>query len=818
MGGVYRPPNAPPEYLEIMHDYIVQRTNSRSKIIICGDFNLPGINWSEIAHDGKEAASAESLLLTAFSFSLNQLVCSDTRVTDASSSLLDLVLVSSSLEDCAVDVQDGISDHKMLILSCPFSPSQKTTTPNVTLVRDYTHADDSAVFDYLESCFPEFEKMQDVTALWSRFKEVISYCENRYIPLKKKRVHREYPWITRDIIQTKRKIKRRRRRGKTDELQKLISTLNDKIRTARLRFFSVTLPSFMNCEPHKFWRYLSKERPVISQLTCANKIITEPGAIANEFNMFFQSVFTRVSSEATLPAYSLNYVMPELVIDEHGILSLLSKLDLKKSPGPDNISNTFLNRYAVWISKYLYKLYTTSLATLSIPDDWRWAKVIPIHKSGSRAEASNYRPVSLTSTCCKILEHIIFKAIITHLERNNLLYSRQHGFRSGLSTVTQLAEITNDIANVINDRGQLDAIFLDFSKAFDVVPHHELITKMRAIGIENNIISWVECYLRNRKQFVALNDEVSGNLSVFSGVPQGSVLAPILFLIYINDIHLCIKSPIQLRLFADDCVIYSTINTKEDQVQLNHSLQLIHAWCKKWGMALNAKKTVSITFTNKKTPLNFAYTLDNKEIGKSNHVKYLGVTLTSNLSWESHIDAVCSRAQGKLAFLRRKLRNAPPATKLTAYKTLIRPALEYADIIWDPYQKYLVKKIERIQNLAVRFIFSDYSRHTSVTNLLNKAQLPSLAHRRITSKLKFLYLLYHGRFKIPRDDYLFEPFKHSSRTNHNKVLRQPISHNNAHKYSVFPSSISYWNRLPESAVNCETVQSFTDHIQDLEFV
>lgn len=235
-------------------------------------------------------------------------------------------------------------------------------------------------------------------------------------------------------------------------------------------------------------------------------------------------------------------------------------------------------------------------------------------------------------------------------------------------------------------------------------------------------------------------------------------------------------------------------------------------------MALNAKKTVSITFTNKKTPLNFAYTLDNNEIGKSNHVKYLGVTLTSNLSWETHIEAVCSKAQGKLAFLRRKLRNAPPAMKLTAYKSLIRPALEYADIIWDPYQKYLVKKIERIQNLAVRFIFSDYSRHTSVTNLLNKAHLPSLARRRITSKLKFLYLLYHGRFKISRDDYLLEPFKHSSRTNHNKVLRQPISHNNAHKYSVFPSSISYWNRLPASAVNCETVQSFTDHIQDLEFV
>lgn len=161
-------------------------------------------------------------------------------------------------------------------------------------------------------------------------------------------------------------------------------------------------------------------------------------------------------------------------------------------------------------------------------------------------------------------------------------------------------------------------------------------------------------------------------------------------------------------------------------------------------MALNAKETVAISFTNKKKPLNFPYRLTNSEITESNEVKYLGVILTSNLSWEPHIATICSKAQKKLSFFKRKLRNVPPEVKLTAYKTLIRPALEYAHIIWSPHHKVLINKIERVQNLAVRFVFSSYSRHTSVTALRKKAELCCLDQRRIISKLKFLYNLYHG--------------------------------------------------------------------------
>lgn len=184
------------------------------------------------------------------------------------------------------------------------------------------------------------------------------------------------------------------------------------------------------------------------------------------------------------------------------------------------------------------------------------------------------------------------------------------------------------------------------------------------------------------------------------------------------------------------------------------------------------------------------------------------LTLSSNLSWEQHVNSIFKKAQGKLYFLRRRLLNAPPAVKLNTYKNLMRPSLEYADIIWSPHQKYLIGRLERIQNLAVHFVYSNYSRHSSISNLLKKADLHSLAQRRVVSRLKFLYLLYHGHFNIKKETYLQEPFYHSSRTNNTKALRQPISHINVHKYSLFPSAIHYWNKLPSTVVNCSTVEYF----------
>lgn len=361
LGGVYRPPNAPPEYLDSLYDYLLQNTNSRSNILITGDFNLPGINWCSLSHDGKDIKNSESLLLTAFTFSLTQLVSDATRIS--SSALLDLVFASSSLPDCSVSVKDGISDHQLLLLECPISGLRSYVKPSETFVRDYTHADDDAVISYMESLFPSFNDTNDVNELWSRFKDMVIHCESTYVPLKKKRINREYPWMNRDLIHQKRKIKRSRKRGNKKQLQSIVRNFKDKVRAARDQFFSCTLTSFMSEQPKKFWQYLSKDKSGITEIRTSGVSIDDPFTIANEFNAFFQSVFTMNASHAHLNPYTLRNPMPEVNLSKNGILSLLRNLDIKKSSGPDKICNVFLNRYATWVAEYLYVIYKTSLET-----------------------------------------------------------------------------------------------------------------------------------------------------------------------------------------------------------------------------------------------------------------------------------------------------------------------------------------------------------------------------------------------------------------------------------------------------------------------
>lgn len=209
-----------------------------------------------------------------------------------------------------------------------------------------------------------------------------------------------------------------------------------------------------------------------------------------------------------------------------------------------------------------------------------------MHKSGSTSEVSNFRPISLTSTICKLLEHAVLKHINTYLEQESILSAYQHGFRRGLSTVTQLLELTHDISQSLDNRRQTDLILLDYSKAFDRVPHKQLIRKLQCTLGESPIVKWIENYLTDRSQFVHYHNEDSTFAPVTSGVPQGSVLGPVLFLIYINDLPS--RLHVNIRLFADDCILYHEINSDDDHHILNNALESVFSWCQEWQMILNA--------------------------------------------------------------------------------------------------------------------------------------------------------------------------------------------------------------------------------------
>ncbi|KAM7303220.1 uncharacterized protein ISCGN_013200 [Ixodes scapularis] len=812
VGGIYRQPKAPLQYLIDLHEYLCAEVNDRTKLILTGDFNLPGINWTTLTNDKIDEESSEQLLQSALSFCLDQLVLEATRISGTASSTLDLLFVSNCLKEFKVTVEDGISDHKLLVCTYPLCNTKPNKRFTVT-VKNYAMANDVCILDYLETQFDQFSHMCDVDEMWCKFKDIITYCETNFVPNRKKTINRMNPWITRNIIHMKRRLKRRRRNKL--EVQELSRELTLEINSARARYFNITLPNFLIHDPQKFWRYLSRRESHVSQFEIDGAITVDPETISSGFNYFFQSVFSRALEDECEPENIEVPVMPNLEITQPGILSLLLNLNVKKSAGPDGISGTILRRYAEWLSHYLYLIFVESLRSSRLPDDWRCAKIVPIHKTGNKHLITNYRPISLTSTTCKLIEHIICKAITKHIEENDVLYSHQHGFRARLSTVTQLLEVTHDFALTINDRQQTDAIFIDLSKAFDRVPHQKLISKLQSVGISHALISWIYGYLVKRKQYVTLNGSTSGMLDVFSGVPQGSVLGPLLFLIYVNDLPACVDPTVKVRLFADDCVIYTTIAGPESQIILNKSLQNISLWCKRWGMKINHDKTAVITITNKKNPLEFSYMLDNKTINKVNEIKYLGVTISSNLKWETRVTNVCSNAFKKLGFLRRKLKISTSATKLSAYKALVRPVLEYASIIWSPYQDYLDNKLEKVQRIAVRFIYSNYSWRASVTAMLANAKLDTLKDRRKIASLKFLYALYQQQINIEQEKYLKAPFVHSKRTNHNKTIRPYSAKNNTFEYSFSPRVIDDWNKLLEEIVNSTSAQSFAETLTSM---
>lgn len=239
--------------------------------------------------------------------------------------------------------------------------------------------------------------------------------------------------------------------------------------------------------------------------------------------------------------------MDDVEISREGVFELLLNLNAKKANGPDDTPTQFLRRYAEWASHYLTLIFQKSLKTHSLPQDWYSAVVIPVFKGGIRTKVNNYRPISLTSISCKLLEHIIAKHIICYLENNSLLYPHQHGFRTGLSTITQLIQTIHNFAKATDTREQVDVIAIDFAKAFDKVPHNKLIYKLETVGLNTTVINWIKAYLTDRNQKVRMDGHVSDSYRRD------------LFSVYINDISAIMEPGVKVKLFAHDCLFYSTV-------------------------------------------------------------------------------------------------------------------------------------------------------------------------------------------------------------------------------------------------------------------
>ena len=361
---------------------------------------------------------------------------------------------------------------------------------------------------------------------------------------------------------------------------------------------------------------------------------------------------------------------------------LLDRIDVSKSSGPDKLPGRLLQSLAKEITPVVHFIFTQTLCTGELPTEWTQANVAPIFKKGSKLQAVNYRPVSLTCITCKLFEHIICKHILAHLEDHNILTDLQHGFRSGRSCETQLVTTFQDLAQIHNKKGsQIDIAVLDFSKAFDTVPHDGLLSKLKHYGIDEKIWLWIYNFLKNRKQSVVIDGKQSSLIDVVSGV------------LHINDLPSLVS--FKGRLFVDDCLIYRNIKNKEDQIALQKYLNWLENWGNTLGMRFNAAKCNIMRVSRTRDPKLFNYSLTGQVLEEVMDAKYLGVTLSNDLECSKHIAIMTNKANSKLSFLRRNLKGCPEKLKQTAYFSLVRSFMEYGATVWD--QKYNSDKNERVQ-------------------------------------------------------------------------------------------------------------------------
>ena len=405
------------------------------------------------------------------------------------------------------------------------------------------------------------------------------------------------------------------------------------------------------------------------------QVIASDDATAEEFNKYFASVFTN-EDVTNMPdgdeIGNLFNKLDSVSIDESDVRAKLKRLREDKSAGPDELSPRFLHIVGEYLSYPLMVMFNKTLKDGKVPDDWKSSNIAPIFKNGKRGLPKNYRPVSLTSQVSNIFESIIGDRIVYHLESQCLLRDSQHGFRKGKSCLTNLLTFLDRVTGSVDEGDAVDVVFLDLAKAFDKVPHQRLIKKLKIHGIEGDLLNWIVSWLTGRKQRVCFNGHLSRWRRVTSGVPQGSVLGPILFLIYINDLDGGIVN--WILKFADDTKVFAKIRSADDASSLQRDLDRLVQWAREWQMMFNVKKC-KVMHMGRKNP-RYQYRMNGQVLETVKQEKDLGVVISDDLKVSNQCSMAYLKANRTLGLIKRTIEYKSEFIMLRLYKSLVRPHLE----------------------------------------------------------------------------------------------------------------------------------------------
>ena len=385
----------------------------------------------------------------------------------------------------------------------------------------------------------------------------------------------------------------------------------------------------------------------------------------------------------------------------------------------------------------------------------------------------------------------------------------------GRSCVSQLVTTLNDFSDTLKNKKQTDAILLDFSKAFDKVDHVGLLAKLRYYGVRGNLLDWISCFLIGRQQSVVIDGKSSLPTNVVSGVPQGTVLGPLFFLIYINDISKDLTPGTKIRLFADDSLLYRTINSARDCEILQRDLLTLQKWERLWKMEFHPGKCNLLQITNKIKPINFTYEIHDIPITKVDAAKYLGVIIDCKINWKKQYSYLINNCRKTLSFICRNLPKAPKHVKEQCYKSFVLPKIEYASSVWDPHCKKHINDLEKIQKAGARYVTGNYVMEAgnSLYNI-NSLGWDTLEERRLRAKLTVFQKGRFGVLRIPTE-HLLTTTRRTRRGRDGNTYFREFSGINSNIHSFFPSTIRLWNNLPQDIRLCDEIDTFINKLKDV---
>jgi len=660
---------------------------------------------------------------------------------------------------------------------------------------------------------------KDVNGKWEAFKGEILRVQSLYVPVRiKGKVNRnKEPWFSREIvtlIKRKRELYEMYRQQGTDQMleeyKKCKKLLKREIRRAKRRH-EVALADRVKENPKGFYRYVRSKRIVRDKIgpleDQSGRLCMEPKEMGEILNGFFASVFTEETGmEATEIGQTGREVMEPLQIEGEEVLAVLRQIRVDKSPGPDRVFPRTLREASVELAGALADIFKMSVLTGEVPDDWRVAHVVPLFKKGSKRNPGNYRPVSLTSVVGKLLEGVIRDRIYKYLDRQGLIRESQHGFVRGRSCLTNLLEFFEEVTRKVDEGKAVDVVYLDFSKAFDKVPHGRLVRKVQSLGIHGEVVNWIRHWLNGRSQRVVVEDCFSGWRPVTSGVPQGSVLGPLLFVIYINDLDDNVVNWISK--FADDTKIGGVVDSEEGFQSLQRDLDQLEKWAEKWQMEFNADKCEILHFG--RTNQSRKYRLNGRTLKSAVEQRDLGIQVQNSLKVTSQVDRVVKSAFGTLAFINRSIEYKSWSVMVRLYKALVRPNLEYCVQFWSPSYRKDVNKIERVQRRFTRMLPG--LEKLSYRERLNRLGLYSLERRRMRGDLIEVYKILMGIDRVNASR-LFPLRRREKKTRgHGLRVKGEKFKGNIRGGFFTQRVVGVWNELPDKVVNAGSLLTFKKNL------